>query len=726
MANKTLMKAIFICLVALGGLGLVPVYAQRPGEDPPEPVVATPAASEGDVIEIPEVQEPAELANLAPSGRLNLTLQQLGYNTDQFNGGQLQGLYRINLPGNFKILPTGNYLNLVTSHLVETPNQSASLQVDLNGTPVSVINLSASTNAVSQTTRIDLAQALLRTGRNSLALSLDTGLTCEEPGAAVEVLVDQNSTLSFEYEQVPYPTNLALYPFPFTEESLFDIPVVIILPDTPTSHDLSVAGTIAGGLGRMSGGNIDLTAVPASEIAPETLSNAHLIVVGRADNNSLLKELELTLPLDSPILEAGHGVLQEIVSPWNEYRLVLVVSGTDDEGVSKASQALNRQAHFLGVQGPVAVVLDLLPLSKAEATRAASMSLASLGYDDEVAYGALPRDFVFDFDLPLAWRLEESPFVVLKFAHSDILDPYQSILDIKLNNLPIGSTLLDDQNANEGELTVTLPGDRLKAGRNRLVIGVKMSLANVDPCSATKDSRAWTVVSNESEIFLPYNPLNLAPDLKLLPYPFSQNSGFDQTLIVLPDQPTSSNLDDLMQLTLRLGSASQLEYISAHVAYASEVDKAAREAYHIILLGRSTENPLLAEINESLPQPFVPESDMLKPLVIDSVAFMPDPNRDAGLLEIITSPWNENLALLAITGTTNEGVKLALQTLLNETGGLEGNLAVIEPATDPLAQDPVQISVYSIDTRSSSSNEESSLRSLSESDLVLLSKRWWR
>jgi hypothetical protein len=379
------------------------------------------------------------------------------------------------------------------------------------------------------------------------------------------------------------------------------------------------------------------------------------------------------------------------------------------------------------MQGPVAVVLDLLPLSPTEATRAASMSLASLGYNDEIAYGALPREFVFDFDLPLAWRLEESPFVVLKFTHSEILDPYQSILDVKLNNLPIGSALLDKQNANEGELTVTLPGSRLRAGRNRLQVGVKMSLPNVDPCSATKDTRAWTVISNESEIFLPYSPINLDTDLKLLPYPFSQNNGFDQTLIVLPDQPTSSNLNDLIQLAMSLGSASQPEYISAHVAYASEVDKAAQEAYHIILLGRSTENTLLAEVNDYLPHPFIPESDLLKPLVIDSIAFMPDPNRNAGLLEIITSPWNEGLSLLVITGTTNEGVKLALQTLLEQPDELEGNLAVIEPTVDPLAEEPVQISVYTIDTRSpASTNDVSSVRSLSESDLVLLSKRWWR
>jgi hypothetical protein len=380
------------------------------------------------------------------------------------------------------------------------------------------------------------------------------------------------------------------------------------------------------------------------------------------------------------------------------------------------------------MQGPVAVVLELLPLSKADVANEATMTLASLGYQDEVAYGALAREFIYDFNLPFAWRLEEAPFFVLKFAHADVVDPYQSLLDIKLNGLPIGSTLLDKSNANSGELTVNLPANQLRAGRNRLQIGVKMHLANVGSCTAATDQRAWTVLSNESEIFLPYNPLNVPPNLKLLPYPFSQNTGFDQTLIVLPDQFDPSVLNDLVQIAGNLGSASQIEFITAHVAFATSVDEAAKAAYHMIVLGRPTENSLLQEVNEVLPHPFEAKSDILKPLVVDSVAFLPDPNRDAGLLEVIISPWNENNSLLAITGTTDAGVDMALQTFLGKTNLLEGNLAVVEPNPDPLAGTPNQISVYSIDTRPRSlTDEESSIQgSLSENDLVMLSKRWWR
>jgi hypothetical protein len=703
--KKALIRITLLCLVIFQG-SLVTVYAQGPDEEE-EPIVT------------------------APAGQLNLTFEQLGYTTSTLKRDSATKWYRIDLPGNFQISATGNYLGLLTSHLPEIPDKPSVLKVEVNGRLLSTFPLSQ-TNAVSNTVRIELPEGSLQAGSNSIRIGLETGATCEEPSAIVNVIIDENSTLSFGYQQNPYLPDLALYPFPLTERSLLRIPVTIILPDHPTSDDLSAAATVAAGLGQMSGGAIDLTAALASELGPDIRSNYHLIVIGKPDDNPLLDDLELPLSIDSTRLKPGQGVLEEILSPWNEFRLVLVVSGLDDEGVLKASNALNRQAHFLGMRGPVAIVVQLLPLSKSVAPRTPSMTLASLGYEDEIVYGAQPQDYTFNFALPLGWQLEEPPFFVLKFAHADILDPYESVIDVNLNGVPIGSTLLDDSNASEGELMVSFPNRLLKAGRNRLRVGVEMNFppASRDKCRDLQDERAWTVISSESGIFLPYTAIDLRPDLSLFPYPFSQSSGFVQTLFVLPDQPSSLIFNDLVQLAVRLGSATGTEDISAHVVYASEVDQAIRKNYHLILLGRPTENVLLREVNAYLPQPFVPDSDLLEPLAVDSVAFLPDPSRDAGLLGISASPWNEKYSLLAITGTSDEGFRLAVQTLLEQTSRLKGNLAVVEPTFDPFSDEPNQVSTYSLDTRPQAlidvDREVSTNNTVSEKDVVLLGERWWR
>ena len=699
--RKLLIKIGLLCWVIIGGCSST-VYAQGPEED--EPLVIT------------------------PSGQLSLTFEQLGYDAKELTRDRFERYYNINLPGNFQVSPTGNYLDLIISHLPEIPDKPSLLEVKMNGGLVSTFPLTKE-NAIPATVRLDLPEGLLQNGYNIIAINLDTGATCEDPGGFLKVLVDKNSSLTFGYQQNPYPADLELYPFPFTERGLLNIPTTIVLPDQPTSTDLSAATTIAAGLGQMSEGNIDLTAVLASNLSPDIQNNNHLIVIGRPEANELFNDLALPLPIDETTLKPGQGILQEIVSPWNEFRLLLAASGLDDEGLLKTGDALNRQAHFLSMRGPVAIVVELGTLSKSDAPDPSSFTLASLDYEDRIVYGILPQEYTFDFSLPLGWQSEEAPFLVLKFAHANIITP-ESVLDVKLNNVPIGSTLLDDSNANEGELTIPLPGRLLKAGSNRLGVTVEMELLDADPCDELGNQRAWTVINSQSEIFLPYRAINLPPDLGLFPYPFSRVSGFDQTALILPDQSSPQTFNQLIQLAVRLGSAAQTEHISVQVNYASEVDQAIRQNYHLILFGRPTENSLLAEANDKLPQPFTSGSNILEPLAVDSVAFLSDPNRDAGLLEIIESPWNEEYSLLAITGTTAEGVEVAAQTLLERTRQLEGNLAVVEPSYDPFSNEAPQLSTYSVDTRQleASVNQETSdtNKSTSEKDLFSLANRWWK
>lgn len=701
MVKNKLGRNVLICLVLFLG-GLATVYAQGPdGEE--EPV------------------------SIAPAGRLNLTFEQFGYDTKRLDRTNHDRMYSIIIPGNFQIAPTGNYLDLITHHFPAIPDKPSVLSVEVNGRLLSAFALTES-NAISNTVRITLPQGLLRTGFNPIRIDLDTRATCEDPGAIVDVSIDANSSLSFGYQQNPYPTDLSLYPLPFTEPSLLKIPVALILPDSPTPDDLSAGATVAAGLGQMSRGSVELVTVLASELDPDIQNNYHLIVIGQPDDNALLNELALPMPIDDTTLYPGQGMLEEIVSPWNEFRLVLVVSGLDDEGVSKASQALNQQAHFLSMRGPVARVAQMRTASTSVAPRAPSMTLAALGYEDVIVYGAAPQEFTFYFALPTGWQLEASPSLVLRLSHADLLDPRASAVDISLNRVPIGGARLDESNAIEGELTIPLPKRLLKAGNNRLQLGIEMNFPvdSRDKCNDLADERAWTVISNESEISISYETIDPRPDLSLFPYPFSQSDGLDQTLLVLPDQPSSSILNDLIQLAVQLGSASPTERISAHVTYAAEVDSRAQQSYHLILLGRPTENTLLREANAYLPQPFAPDSDVLEPLAVENVAFVPDPERDAGLLEIIASPWNAQYSLLVISGTTDQGVQMAIRTLLEQPQELKGDLAVVEPTF--LADESDQLGTYAVDTRPpvTIDEETSADDTAAENELVPMAERWWK
>ncbi|MCB0210830.1 MAG: cellulose biosynthesis cyclic di-GMP-binding regulatory protein BcsB [Anaerolineae bacterium] len=703
--RKHVLKALLLCLVAFQ-LSLTGVGAQEPEDD--------------------------QAITFDSSGRLNITFAQLGYESETMSRDNIQSSFRLDLPGNFKIAPSGNYLNLVTSHFPENPDKPAQLSVVANKSVVYSFPLTSS-NALSGTTRVDFVpDGLLTTGRNNIDVNLIAEGSCEDPGGPLDIVIGGDSVLSFEYQQQPYSTDLGNYPWPFVENSVLDIPVVIVLPDQPAEYHLSTAATIAAGLGDASNGTINVTAVTESGLTPELQENAHLIFIGEPSANEAINDLDLTIPITGNSIKPGYGVLEEVVSPWNEFRLALVVSGLDSEGVLKAGQALNRQANFLGMRGPVAVVVDLGPVPQANQKSSSTVTFADLAYDDQIFYGIVPQNQTIRFDLPLGWQFDEPPYVALKFAHAEAINP-ESIIDVKLNRVPIGSALLDETNSGDGELVLSLPTRLLEEGSNRLDITVEMAFGSeTDKCANLNNQRAWTVISSDSEIYIPYNTTDLAVDLQYFPNPFSQASSFEQTMFVVPDQLDAQTLNAMVQVAIRLGSASgSVGTTSARVAYADEVDQSNLARYHVIMFGQPTENSLLMKINDKLPHPFIEEGTALKPLVVDSVAFLPDPERDAGLLQIFDSPWNDKNTVLAITGIGDNGVALASQALLERTEDLKGNLAIVEPVEDVFADDPSQITIFSTDTRSLTAprnGEESSIigDTLSEEARADVANRWWK
>ena len=680
----------------------------------------------------------ATALEILPAGQLNLSFEQLGYDSRNLRNHDAQHWFYFNLPGNFEILPTENYLDLVTTHYPASPDQPSTLEIELAGSLIGTVPLQ-DTNPISPTSRIGIPADLLTTGQNILHLRLDTGGSCENLGALLDVLVDSSSSISFNYRQNPYPTDLALYPYPFTEVSLLDIPTTIVIPDQPSANILSAVATIAAGLGQASNGTMNIRIVTTSDFDSSLEANSHLLVLGTPDSQPLLQELDLSRPVDEALLDPEQGLLEEIVSPWNPFRLALVVSGLDDEGILKASQALNRRAHFLGMKGSAAIVLELAPVGSDETRQASTLTFEALGYDDEIAYGTRADIFNYNFALPLGWQMEEPAFFLLKFSHADILSPTASVVDVELNGIPLSSTLLNEENKLNGETIVSLPQHRLRLGQNRLRVMVQNMLSDGDECGNLANQRAWTVISNQSEIFLPYTVRDVAADLSLFPYPFSQSTGIDDTLFVLPEELTQAALNQLAMVAVRLGSASLTEKLSLSVQYSSAVDEAVLKDFHIILLGRPTQNVLFEQINQTLPHPFVSNSDTLEPLAVDTVVFSPDPTRDAGILELTTSPWNEAKSLLTLTGTTEQGIDYAVEGVLSSDRRLAGNLAIVE-LVPAVGDQEAQLDIYAVETRAQASAGDDNLALRVGSDIIPgtkdlvsaqsdqfeLSQRWWR
>lgn len=625
------------------------------------------------------------------------------------------------LPRYFVPHNDGSYLNLAISHAPPEPDRLSVINVALNSIPLSVIALSQE-NSAQTNLRFSLQNTPLITGHTKLDISLDTGAGCSAGENQVAAIVHSSSSFHLEYILTQYTPDLALYPIPFFERSFEYAPVYFVLPRNPAATDLSAAATVAAGLGALSNefsNHLQLASVFDTQIPLDIRNNYHLIVIGKKGANRLLKQLDLPLSLDGPDLSAERGVIQELVSPWNPQRMILVVTGSDDEGLVKASQALNREAHLLDMQGPVAIVDTVFPPEPVEDSQIdVDFTVADLGYEEEIVYGTKPHTVDYHFDMPLGFDITGDARFTLRFGHASIASPASSSLSVHFNGIPLRSVLLDESNAHEGTREVSLPHWLIRPGRNEIRVSVEMNLDNEDKCLFLDSEQVWTAIYSDSNFHLPFNSQDVEPALNLFPYPFDEQPGLSGLILILPDRPRQSDYDLMLTLAAGLGAVDQGDSIALDATTADLVTQENRRNKDLILVGRPSLHSLIADLNESLPQPFEPGSDQIHSQ-IESVLFVQDPSRNIGLIEELTAPWDPEQTILVLTGTTDEGVLLAGTTLLSHSDALAGNVALVEAIEE-------SVQIHTFDTRSflSMPGDGDGMPDVNQI-LAQLSERWW-
>jgi hypothetical protein len=166
----------------------------------------------------------------------------------------------------------------------------------------------------------------------------------------------------------------------------------IVLPDVTNRTDLEAMLQFVTRMGRESASRkgIELAAYHASSL-PDTVKKDHnLVIIGQRSQNKLFAELKdkaalltegtwNTLQEDQKNRMAqlsytpGQGIVEELLSPWNENRVALLLTGESDTALVRDAQLFEKDVWFKAInQGNLTVVNDNGPksailLSKGEA-----------------------------------------------------------------------------------------------------------------------------------------------------------------------------------------------------------------------------------------------------------------------------------------------------------------------------------------------------------------------
>jgi hypothetical protein len=625
-----------------------------------------------------------------------VTLAEIGYTPDE----TLQGVlvtrdYTIHWPDAWQPQP-GNKLNLRFNHFAGLEPHS-SMAVDWNGTRMGSVLLTPE-NAADGVLQVELPENLIKVGYNQLHLSLYMGIQdnyCNDiDNPALWLTIHDSSSFEFSYAPVTPDLNLANFPAPFIDNSeLIDNSVTFVLPASPNTSELNAAAAISAKLGQQSAwGKLIVNVISSGDNLALNTLKGDVIIIGGTDR---LSASMATLPFISSKngstvltnqngdqLPPEAGVLWERVSPTDPTAIQLFMTGLNDQAVLNAALALSNSFTYPLLSGPMGVILALPKNVAADQPFSQSVSLAELGYKDRTAQGSREQSMDYVLTMPLSWHLQKDATLDLHFAHSALLLPKSSTLNISLNDTPVGSILLDSSNTTDAHSTFQLPARLFQAGDNTLTVTSEMELQKDQStqnyqadCLHKNYNEAWLVAYSDSNFNIPGGPSGLSLTLADYPRGFFGSGNLSDMAFVVQDMPDINSARAVVQIANRLGHFTTSSTLTPRVVDAKTLGTMSQPYAHQILIGRPTKNAAIEKINAQLPLPFQTGTD--KPTQLETIPIVVPENNSQGYLQSIASP--DGQSRLIVTGNTDEGVLWGSQVLNNPDRlmKLSGDLAIL-------------------------------------------------
>ncbi|WP_313112711.1 cellulose biosynthesis cyclic di-GMP-binding regulatory protein BcsB [Pseudescherichia sp.] len=516
----------------------------------------------------PPVASPAPAPTpFIPTVAGDITLAQMGQPQGiVLSGGQLQGGVAFTLPVSQVITNAQLALNLKVSPAMATRN--ATMQLMLNGQPLGTVPLGAADSDVSRF-QLDVPAALL-VSSNTISFKINDGdaMMCQRDLTdKYRVTILPDSKFSLEGQQLDIGSDLSHFPRPFFDSmQMTPATIAFAFPAKLTADTISAAALISSWMGIQA----DYRGVSFAALS-DRLPEKNGILVGHPGE----RIGGLTLP------QSGGPTLSIIDNPANPtYKLLLVV-GNDDRALRAAAWRLTRgnfalQTPSVTVDGesiPVSKPYDAprwiptdRPVKLSELIRKdQSMTVNGIWHDAlRVAFRAAPDLFLWDGEtIPLR--------IGYRFPSESWIDEDRSWLSMTMNdtflhNLPVNKqgaleTLWHKMGGDARQEQFDMPLEPYMIyGDNQLSLYFNIVPKESAPCSVLLNNNIKSRVDDDSWIDLSHTRhFALLPNLSYFvgaAFPFTRLADYSQTVLLLPEKPTETQIGTLLDMAARSGNAT--------------------------------------------------------------------------------------------------------------------------------------------------------------------------
>lgn len=293
----------------------------------------------------------------------DFAVANLGYESEQMSGIGVSQVDFTFFAAKEQLASKDGRVNLVYYHSGLLDYGVSSILVEINGQVISSVPFAKESEQIT-TLEIKIPPGILRFGENTLTVQarMRPNLSCDLSGFSDPWLLVSNQTaLHLPTADMPsvttlYGPDLRNFPAMFMEQSDLGDVAFVLAENDPTGWKAAAdLAYIIGAQARPSISN--LSVVYGNNVPDDILVNSSLILIGKASALPILDKINDFLPApfntDTNIAEeqgmqivyripagVNVGYLELAVSPFNPERLVMVVSGNSDEGVSMAGSSL--------------------------------------------------------------------------------------------------------------------------------------------------------------------------------------------------------------------------------------------------------------------------------------------------------------------------------------------------------------------------------------------------
>jgi hypothetical protein len=265
------------------------------------------------------------------------------------------------------------------------------------------------------------------------------------------------------------------------------------------------------------------------------------------------------------------------------------------------------------------------------------------------------------FGLPSEWRVTGNAqldlFMAVAFntaAAGATSSQYGGTLTISLNRNTLA--ILPVNETGEISRTVAIPASALVSARTDGRMELVLALESGADCDVNQNLRV--IVHSSSQFTFLHDLVQPDTSLVKFPRPLYQDTLYpDSALIVIPDQPTASEMQSALTVAAGLGNLTG-SHLLMDMTTIGQLTAEQKAAGNLVLVGKAASLPVLAELT--------------MPITVAAGQFKLDAGgEDDGVVALVNSPWAVSRVVLVVSGNSDTGTVKAAQAV--STGLLRPN-----------------------------------------------------